>query len=77
MELQALDTVVAGSWVEAGSRNLSSLWRLVIVNVSQARVELLSYAIQRTLKRLNFLQLEGSCIPSGLGLDLTGHQCLQ
>ncbi|CAA7409562.1 unnamed protein product [Spirodela intermedia] len=70
-ELQTLQYAVAGEWVQAGLRKLSSLRKLTIVGVS-AHVKPLSEAIQR-LKRLNFFELKGSSVPNVLGLDLTGH----
>ncbi|CAA6672379.1 unnamed protein product [Spirodela intermedia] len=71
-ELQTLQYAVAGEWVQAGRRKLSSLRKLTIVGVSEAHVKPLSEAIQR-LKRLNFFELKGSSVPNVLGLDLTGH----
>ncbi|CAA6668489.1 unnamed protein product [Spirodela intermedia] len=65
-ELQMLNNSVAGAWVEAGLRKLSNLRSLAMVDISEAHVKPLAEAIQMRLKRLNFLQLIGSCDHVGL-----------
>ncbi|CAA6672384.1 unnamed protein product [Spirodela intermedia] len=75
-ELQTLHTAFAGAWVEAGLGKLSNLRKLGIGGAKEAHVKALSEAIQRRLKRLNFLHLEGSRVPNVLGLDLKDHKGL-